>query len=81
MSMTDPFGKNPLCLGLRPRVCLRKIPRLQTLPRVKFFQTTPAAFQQFFPDCSLGMNVLAPLGNQRLRDLEKPCKGLGVVWK
>ena len=53
---TSPSGE-PECLGifrrqtlgLRPRVCLQKIPRLQTLPRVKFFQTTPAAFQQFVP--------------------------------
>ena len=28
-----------------------KIPRLQTFPREKFFQTTPAAFQQFVPLC------------------------------
>ena len=31
-------------LGLHPRVCLWKIPRLQTLPRAKFFQTTPRLF-------------------------------------
>ena len=33
-----------------PRVCLRKIPQLQTLPRAKFFQTTPSAFQQLVPN-------------------------------
>ena len=26
------------------------MPRLQTLPRAKFFQTTPATFQQFVPN-------------------------------
>lgn len=36
-------------LELRPKVCLRKIPCLQTSPQVKFFKKTPAAFQQFVP--------------------------------
>ena len=36
-------------LGLRPWVCLRKIPRLQTPPLGELFPDNPKAFQQFVP--------------------------------
>ena len=41
---TSPSGE-PECLG----IFWRQTPRLQTLPRAKFFQTTPVAFQLFVP--------------------------------
>ena len=35
-------------------------------------------FPKLFPDCSLGLNVLAPIGNQSLTDC---AKALGVIRK